>query len=544
MNKPERKRTTSIRRDYYMIVTWIALMGALIFRIPLTRLLGDNGIACFGVANEIYLVVAGTVSYGLSEAVAALVRYRVKRAQLKSAEMVLSSALLAGGSMGLILSVLFGFFGQSLAKNVFQIPLAGMAVSLMAPAMIFSILTGVFRGYFQGNGSRKPAMHSQVLYTLFLFIGGLTGATLVYGYGEKISAFLQNEDYAGAYGAMGASIGLLAASFFCFLHVLILFFIFNSSAKKQMGRELQRNQDTRGYVMQMLMGTGILYSVYWLCFHVLPLLDQYLFFHFNGEKDHLIGQWGQYYGKCLVIIGVICGFISMVCLVPIRRIMVSMEREEERIAKERMGILIHQCVVIAIPAAVFLAVFAENILDVLFAGVQKQLVWWIQLGSLSIVFYVFATVFMEILVKSRRIKYVTGMGAVALTLHSGIAVLLLKTAKAGITGVVVAHIVFYAAVAVMGFWLICRFFQYRQEWIRSFAITIIASAISGVIAMLLNKVFFPLLGSAVSMIICMTVAVIVYLVLLIVMRAFKDGELEEMAGGRILLMLAGLLHFS
>ena len=542
MNRPERKKTTSTRRDYYMIVTMLALMGMLIFRIPLGHLIGDNGIAYFGLANEIYLVVAGTVSYGLSEAVAVLVRYRVKREQFKSAGKVLGSALILGGSIGLVLSVLLGFLGHSIAEKVFHIPLAGMAVSLMAPAMFFSIITGIFRGYFQGNGSRIPTMHSQILHTIFLFVGGLIGATLLYGYGVKVSAFLQNADYAGAYGAMGASIGFLAASIVCFLHVLVLFFIFKSSLKKQIGSELQRNQDTGLHVLQLLAGTSILYFLYWISFHALPLLDQYLFFRFV-ESDNQIGQWGQYYGKCLVIIGIVCEIINIICMMPVRRVIVSMEREENRVARERLGTLIHQCAVIVIPAAVFLAVLAENILDMLFEGTQQP-VWWIQLGSLIIVFYVFASVFMEILIKSRKMKYVTGMGAIALILHGGIAALLLKTAQMGITGVVTAVIVFYAVVTVLGFLLICRSFQYSQEWIRCFAVTIIASAIAGVIAMLLNKVVAPLLGSIISMIICLLIAVAVYMVLLIVLRAFKDGELEEMAGGRILIMLAGLLHFS
>ncbi len=544
MNRPERKKTTSTRRDYYMILTWIALTGTLIFRILLERMIGDNGIAYFGAANEIYLVIAGTLSYGLTEATALLVRYRVKRDQFKSAEKVLSGALFFGGGIGFILSVLFLILGNYFTDKVLHIPLAGMAVSMMAPAMFFYILTGIFRGYFQGNGSKVPAMHSQILNVLFLFIGGLTGATLLHGYGVKVSAFLQNEDYAAAYGAMGASIGLLAASLICFLHTLILFFVFKSSLKKQLGRELQRNQDTTIRVLHLLIRSSILYSLYFICFQGLPLLDQYLFFSFQAEADNRITQWGQYYGKCLVIIGIVCGVANLVCIMPVRRIMVSLEREENRIARERLGTLIHQCAIIAIPSAVFVAALAENILDMLFKGNQQEAVKWVQLGSLIIVFNIFASVFMEILMKSRKMKYVTGMGAIALILHSGIAVLLLKTAKTGITGVITAVIVFYAAVAVMGFLLICRSFQYSQEWIRCFLITAAASGVSGVIAFLLNKIFAPMVGSVISLVICLVTAVIIYLVLLIVLRAFKDGELEEMAGGRILIMLAGLLHFS
>ncbi len=542
MNKQERKRTTSTRRDYYRIISLLTLIAALVFRIFLGRLIGDNGIAYFSAANEIYLVIAGALSYGLSEAVAILVRCRVKRQQVKSAEKVLSGAVFFGGASGLLLALLFVFLGTPLMDRVFHIPLAGMAVSLMAPALFFYIITGAFKGYFQGNGSKVPAMHSEILHVIFLFAGGMIGAAVFHGYGLKVSAFLQNEDYAGAYGAMGASVGLLTASVLCFLHVLALFFIYRNSARKQMGRELQRNQDSRLGVLHMLAGTGVLYALYWFCFHCLPLLDQYLFFSMTPFSQDKVVQWGQYYGRCIVILGIVSCMIHLICLMPTRRIMTCLERQENRMANEKLKILIHQCAVITIPTAVFLAVLAENVLDALFGGSHKQIIPVFQLGSIAVIFYVFAAIFMEMLLRSRKIKYVTGMGAIALVLHAVTAVLLLTTAKIGILAVAISVVLFYAAVAVMGFLLISRSFQYRQEWLKCFAVTLIASAVSGVAAMLLNKLFMPLLGTIISMVICIFIGVIVYLLLLLVMRAFQEEELEEMAGGRVLLMLSRLLH--
>lgn len=544
MSIPVRKGTTSTRRDFYMMISLLTMIGALIFRIPLGRLIGDKGIAYFSPANEIYLAIAGTVSYGLAEATAALVRYRVRREQFRSAGKILKGALFLGGGIGLAFSLFFGIMGQYLMGKIFHVPLAGMAVSLMAPSIFFFIMTGVFRGYFQGNGSKIPAMHSQILHILFLFAGGLIGATLLHGYGVKVSAFLQNADYAGAYGAMGASIGLLAASIFCFLHAVILFFVFRQNAKKQAGRELQRNQEMQFHAVHMLIGTGIFHALYWLCFQGMPLLDQYLFFNFGKDIDNITGQWGQYYGRCLVILGIIWGILAMICLLPVRRIIISQERGENRVAGEKLGILIHQCAIVTIPAAVLLAVLAENILDMLFLGNYRQTVHVLQIGSLGIVFYVFASVFVELLIKSRKIKLVTGIGMAAFILHGGITVLLLETVKIGILAVVIAVIVFYASVAILGFLLVSRNFQYRQEWIKSFAVTIIAAALSGVAAMLLNKVLAPALGMTISMLICILAAVIIYLVLLIVLRAFRNEELDEMAGGRLLIMLAELLHFS
>ncbi|MGN0366244.1 MAG: polysaccharide biosynthesis C-terminal domain-containing protein [Suilimivivens sp.] len=544
MNRQERKRVTSPRRDYYTTITLFALIGTLIFRILLEYLIGDSGITYFSVANEIYLVVAGTVSYGLSEAVAMLVRYRVRREQFKNAQKVLNSALLFGGVVGLIFSVCFVFWGNIIAERVMHIPLAGLSLSLMAPAMFFFILTGVFRGYFQGNGSRIPSMHSHILHTVFVFAGGIIGTTLLRGYGLKVSALLQNDDCASAYGAMGASIGILTASVFCFLHVLILYLIYRRSIKRQMSRELQKNQDTRFHIFHMLIGTGGVYSALWICLYSTSLMDQYLYFNFSSEKEGLITNWGAYYGKCLSIIGIICAIICIFCLMPIRRIMLLIEREEHRVAREKLGILFHQCALITIPTAVFLAVLSENMLDALFAGSQKYAVAWMQIGSVMIVPCVFASVFVEILLKSRRIKYVVGIGIIALLLHTGLLILLLKTTQLGITAVFLAGIAFYVVIMVCGFFLIRRSFQYTQEWMKSFVVTILSSAIAGVIAMLLNKVFAPMLGTVISLIICLLVAILVYMVLLIVMRAFRDGEMEEMPGGRILSLLAGLIHFS
>src|SRR5574344_67765 len=100
MRKTERKRNSSIKRDYYTIVAGLVFIGTMIFRIPLEHMIGDKGLACYGTAYEIYFVLGGMISYGLSETVSALVRYRVKREQYKNAQKVLGSAVMLGGVLG------------------------------------------------------------------------------------------------------------------------------------------------------------------------------------------------------------------------------------------------------------------------------------------------------------------------------------------------------------------------------------------------------------------------------------------------------------
>lgn len=151
---------------------------------------------------------------------------------------------------------------------------------------------------------------------------------------------------------------------------------------------------------------------------------------------------------------------------------------------------------------------------------------------------------MEIFLYGRKVKLAVSIGAAALVLHVGCALLLLKTAKLGMLAIVIAAVIFYGAAAVLGFLAVSRLYQYRQEWIRTFGVTIIASAVSGVAALLLNRVLAPFAGKAISLGVCLLTGAVIYMVLLVVLRAFESGEPEEMAGGRLVVLLADLLHFS
>lgn len=533
------KRTT--RKDSFIIISGISFIGMMIFRLVMDKQIGDKGMACFGSANEIYLVFAGTISFGLSEAVSSLVRYRIRREQYKSVQKVFGGAVLIAGILGAFAALSILISAQGIAENILKIPIAGLAIEMMAPSIFFFILTGVFCGYFQGNGSRVPAMHSQVLQVLFTFIGGIAGATLYKEYGTKISGLLQNEDFTNAYGAKGACIGILSASILCFLHVLMLYFIFRRNINNQLSREAQKNQDSKLYILHMILGTGGIYALYWFLFHELTLAGEIVLFHLGKGTGELVGQWGAYYAKTLAFTGIAGEAVCMICLLPVRRIVSLWEREEYRSAREKLGILIHQCAAIVIPTAVLLAVLSENLLNVIFGGDNHQAAAWTQAGSVVVVLFVFASVFTEILLKSKMISYVVGIGASAFLLNVGVMILLVNSGM-GIMALVIGSGVFYFVVAGAGFWIVVQRLQYRQEWIRTFAVTIISAAITGVIAMLLNRALETFLGSLISLLTCLAVSILIYLILLTITRAFRDEELDEMAGGFLLRKAAELLH--
>lgn len=543
MKKENTGRTTSSRKDSFAFILILTYIVMLAFRIPLGLFIGDNGNAYFSVANELCMILAGMVSFGLSEAVTVLIRYRIRREQYKSAQMVLREALFIGAVIGLLFMAILGIGGSAISAQIVKLPLAGLSVRMMAPALFFTIETGVFRGYFQGNGSQIPSMHSKIIHTIIYVVGGLLGAAIMKDYGQKVAALLQNANHTAAYGAMGASIGILIASVLCFLHMLILFVVFSRESKRQRNHENVRNLDSRTHILYMITGTGIFHSLFWLLCSGQPLLDQQLFFRFQKNIENMDLLWGIYYGKYLVLIGIPSLLILLLFISSICKIMALFEREDYRVAREKLGILIHQCAVVACPVAIFTAVFAENILNIIWKGNNQETATWIQLGSILIILMSFSAVFMEMIQKIKRVKAVLLISGIAFVVKIVITCILLINTNLGIKSLVIGNIVFFAGMAMISFWMLSSMLQYRQEWFRCFAITIIASAVSGVIAALLNKVFYSLLGSMIALIIGLVVAVICYLIFLVIGRGFTEEEMYSMPGGKLLLFISSWFPF-
>lgn len=545
MNRPERKgkERTALRKGNYIMAGIFAAACSLIFRIPLQHMIGEKGIAYFSIACELYILAGCLFTYGLSEAVSSLVRYRVKREQFKNAGRVLRGALILAAVIGILLGIIIVFTGNSFTEKVIKLPLAGLAVSFIAPTIVLQMETGVFRGYFEGNGSRIPSIHSMVLKTLFMISGGLIGAALLHKYGIKVSALLQNEDYAAAYGAMGASIGILAASVLGFLHMLLLFFMYRGNTRKQVSRDLQKVQDKGFAVFHMLIGTALPFAAYAVLFRAIPFLDGILFLRKAGEGTDAAAAWGNYYGKYLVVIGIVSLLLTLVGNGQVKRIIYYMDREELRTVREKTGILIHQMAIVSVPAAIFTAIFSENLLNLLFKGNNGDTALLVTLGSITIIFFAFSNLFADILIRLKKMKYVIGYEAIAFIVHILLVLLLLGNTGLSIKAVVIGNIVSFAVLMIVGFLLVSRLLQYKQEWLHTAAFTIIAGAIAGLIIMLVNKGLTSVAGTTISLVVCLPVGIILYMILLIVTRAVTEAELESMPGGGILMQLGRLMRF-
>lgn len=532
-----------LKRDSFVLITIMAYVFSLIYRIVLIYIIGEDGVAYFSIANETYIILSFVLSYAFSESVSALIRYRMKRGQYRSAERVLHVSQIIAIITGLVCTLLLLLLNRFFVEKIVNLPMSSLPVKMMAPAFVFVMLNGVYKGYFQGNGSKVPSIYSKVIETAVIFAGGCIGAYFSFRYGQKVSALLQNPQYAPAYGAMGASIGFTVAGLLSLLYMMFLHLMYKRKYYRQLLQDNPKNLDSKSHIVRLLIRVGLPFAVYGVAFHCIPFLDACLFFKLSPDYVQKITDWGNYYGKQITVCGILGGLVLVLCISPVKRIVQMAEHEEYRAVRDKIGLLIHQTAIFIVPTAIFTALFAEHFLDSVFKGSNMQTAKWISWGSISMVLYVFAFLFISILMRLRKMRHILACGAISLVIHVLITAILLLKSNMNIMALVLGNILFYGVLMVFCFWVLQRTFQYRQEWIHSIAFTIVSAAVAGIIVMLLDKVLAGAFGSLVSMLVCIPIGIVVYMILLVVTRSVTSHEAEEMIGGRIFQALAGLLHF-
>ncbi len=533
------------RREWMMNVGLIAYLIGLVLRIPLSHMIGDKGMGFYAGALELYILVSVVFSYGVSRAMAALVKYRVRREMFKSAKRVYRNVMIFTMAAGALLTVGTGIFSGFISQTVLLEERGSMAVLAIAPAMFLSAVTGVMRGYFQGMGSMLPTVHSRLLEKVMQFGGSLLFGAALYAYGEKVAALKKTSEFAPAYGAMGAALGVSAACVFCLLHLVFLRMVYAKTFKQQLLRDNTKYAESNAQIFLTFFQTSLPYILCALLYNMNYVVDQRIFNYAMNvkEKGNLrAAHWGIYYGKYSTVIGIAAVACAYVAAVGVPRIVQLQEKQESREAQFRFGNLMHYVAIFTIPCAVWMAVLAEPLVGVLFTGDTETAVSLVRSGSVLTVLFPFAYLFMGILQRTRNQRYVIFGGLGAFLLHLLVLFVLVSATDMGIHAVVWGMAVFWLAVCAAGYFGIMRYLSYTPDWIRFFVIPAACAGVSGVVALLLCKLLMGLIGKAVTLVICVVLCIVIYNVLLVLLKGVREDELREMPAGGILLRLWERVH--
>jgi len=529
------------KRGHFFLVLLISYLVLMLYRVVLTYIIGSKGITYFSLPNELFVLLAGAFSYGITEGMGVLIENRVERGQYYNAGVMFRSGVFVAGVLGILISAVLAFFGKSIVA-FFNVPLSYMAYIVMVPSIFLMIMAGVFRGYCKGNGYRHVVSLSYLLFIASYIVFGIIFSLICQRKGNQVSALLRVEDYKYSYGALGASIGLLVASIICFIHSLTLYILMNRRSNFQENRDYNRSFEDASTGIKNIIKNSFFPAAIWFAVYSFILVDEFIIFLSKDLITSMDFTYGEYYGKSFPL-PVIAGLILLIVNYnSIRKTISLLAKEESRGAREKLKFIIHRIITYGLFIATVFIVLSDNILNSLFKNNGQDAPGFLRLQAILMVAGLFAVVFLKILVTIGYTQLSAAACAIAGGVHILLSLLFSKSFKMLISGAIISDIIMFLIIAGGCFFIVSRCFQYTQEWFRTFGVSTISALGCGIVGFLVNMLLSPLVGKFAAIAIVIVIMIFIYMIILLLLRGYEEEELDVSIFGKVMLFLNSLFH--
>ena len=403
------------------------IFGA-IYRIPLSNLLGANGMGIYQMAFPMYsfflTFITGGVSVYLSKTVA---RLRAKNGYI---------TIYKKYAIAKRITFVFGIF-ITLFLIVFSMPIAYiqgnknayLGFIFISFGFIFASMLGAYRGYYQGFNNMKPTAISQIIEQAGKLIFGLFLTTIFLRYGI-------------VYGVCGALLGVSVSEMLS----LVYFLIINRKIKKEKVRLIR--EDYFSTIKEFL---PISFS-----YGVMPLsvmIDSFLIINLLSINFPLIATdiYGIETGMILPLINIPNVIISAIAIALIPSISYKIEKGED------VSLLVNKIFkivfILVIPCALGMFVLSNSIITILYSNLGAVNIALasnlLMLSVLEMFFLCFMGISNAVLQALGKAELPLKSLTFGLIIKLIVEVILVPIAFINIFGLVIASILGYGAICII-----------------------------------------------------------------------------------------------
>lgn len=377
-----------------------------------------------------------------------------------------------------------------------------------------------------------PTAISQLLEQLFHVVIGLVAAI-------GFMKLYENSEYRVAYGAAGGTFGTLVGAVISLLFLGAVFFLYYPTLKRRFRKDAGTEIESYNQLLKLVLITIIpiilnqtLYSVSGTIDSV--LLNSVLDSKGVSEEIRLV-LWGRYSSKYRLLANLPLSIASAIGVAVIPNIVRAHTERNQRMLYKKTAQAVKFNMMIAIPCAFGLAVLAKPVMLLLFNDTTEMTPLLMQLGAFAILLYAYSTTTSNVLQGLSLMKYPVIHAGVGVVIYVIIDYILLSFFDMSVYALIVGHTVFPLIVSVLNGLRIQIETGYRQEWMRTFFMPTLCSAVMAVISYFLYLGLHTVTSSVlISLCVTIVVAVIIYFVLMILTRTLNEKELYDLPmGGRI-----------
>lgn len=461
------------------MASMIVRVIGLLYRAPLTAIIGDEGNGYYGTAYNIYTIILMVSSYSMPSAISKLMAQKLAVGEYRNANRVFRCALTYGVLVGLVGSGLLFFGARFLVPNV-----AVCVLQVFAPTVFLFGILGSMRGYFQARGSMVPTSVSQILEQLANAVVSIAAAWLL-----MQTAVGADPTRRAQLGAMGSALGTGAG-----VLIALLFMIFCFRRSKE-GRKAEILSDATGKEEKyriFLRDTVMVITPFMLSGVIMNLttsLNQTIYMRMlidlkGAGEIATTTLYGIFSNKAVVISNIPISIATAVSSAIIPGISAAYARRDETGARRQVGNAIRITSIIAIPSAVGLAVLARPITMLMFPQMESLELAssLLSLLTVTVIFYSISTITNAALQSIGRMNLPLVSAGIALVVQTVVLVLLLRFTDLDVRALVLVSILYSVMIFAVNQYYLRRFLGIRQDVRRDYLQPLVCAALMGAAA--------------------------------------------------------------
>ena len=461
------------------MASMIVRVIGLLYRAPLTAIIGDEGNGYYGTAYNIYTIILMVSSYSMPSAISKLMAQKLAVGEYRNANRVFRCALTYGVLVGLVGSGLLFFGARFLVPDV-----AVCVLQVFAPTVFLFGILGSMRGYFQARGSMVQTSVSQILEQLANAVVSIAAAWLLMQ--TAVGADPTRRAQLGAMGsALGTGAGVLIA-------LLFMVFCFRRSRE---GRKAEILSDATGKEEKyraFLRDTVLVITPFMLSGVIMNLttsLNQTIYMRMlidwkGAGETATTTLYGIFSNKAVVISNIPISIATAVSSAIIPGISAAYARRDEAGARRQVGNAIRITSIIAIPSAVGLAVLARPITMLMFPQMESLELAssLLSLLAVTVIFYSISTITNAALQSIGRMNLPLVSAGIALVVQTVVLVLLLLFTDLDVRALVLVSILYSVMIFAVNQYYLRRFLGIRQDVRRDYLQPLVCAALMGAAA--------------------------------------------------------------
>lgn len=530
------------------VASFVSKIIGMLYKIPITNLIGDQGNALYASAYNIYVLIITLTAIGMPTAISKLVSERRSVGANREAHRVYQIALVYGFIISIILAAML-WFGAELIATLMKNEDLAMPLRALSPTCVIVTIMAVTRGYLQGIQDMTPTAISQVVEQVFNAIFSIILAFVFVEFGVVAAA---------TGSTLGTGIGAICG-------LIIILFIY---VKIRPTLNIKKNDnsafknESRRKILNSILITIIPIVLSTSIFAIITNIDTLML---NTYLPHLIEEilatktagaidvtnssamtvheitnslTGQYLGKYLTLINVPVAVILTISMAATPSIASSVAKREYQIAKEKMNMILKIGMLIAAPATVGLTIFSAPIMETLYQSSpdgHKLLLY----GSVSIIFIALAQLTTGILQGISLQIVATKNALVACVAKVACNFIFLQFSVINIYAVVYSTTICYIIFAILNLSYLKQKTGFRLKYESMVVRPLLAAAWMGLFSRIIYNIVYMISEKTVlALTIAVISAMVLYLIIGILVKAITIEDLKNIPGGKKVVPIA------